>query len=82
MNKQLKLVKEKINEVDVQDVQLQGQGINTLSKQVSPAFKGVIEEKDITNYASMLDKIHIHLNESQHFLPEQEHNHFLSPDAA
>ena len=57
MNKQLKLVKEKINEVNVQDVQLQGQGINSLSKQVNPAFKGAIEEKDITNYAEILEKI-------------------------
>ena len=81
LNKQLKLVKERINEVNVQDVQLLGQGINTLSKQVNPSFKGVIEEKDITNYSEILDKIHKHLIESQQFLPAQEYsNPIQSPE--
>ena len=59
----------------MQDVQLQGQGVNTLSKQINPQFKGTIEEKDITNYSEMLDVIHTNLLESQHFLPEQDRNY-------
>ena len=50
LNKQLKQVKDQINEVNVQDVQLQAQAVNTLTRQVNPQFKGVIEEKDINNY--------------------------------
>ena len=46
--------------------------MNTLTKQVNPQFKGVIEEKDINNYQEMLDKIHTKLLDSLHFLPEQD----------
>lgn len=58
--------------MNVQDVQLQAQAINTLTKQVNPQYKGIIEEKDIKNYQEMLDKIHKNLLDSQHFLPVQD----------
>lgn len=82
MNKQLKQIKDQINEVNVQDVQLQAQAVNTLTKQVNPQFKGVIEEKDINNYQEMLDKIHTKLLDSLHFLPEQDRTVRQQPASA
>ena len=63
-------------------MQLQAQAVNTLTKQVNPQFKGVIEEKDINNYQEMLDKIHTKLLDSQHFLPEQDRTVRQQPASA
>jgi len=64
--------------VNIQDVFLQGKGINRLSEQVNPAYKGTIDEKDITNYQELLDKIHRRLLESQNFLPEQDRTQIVN----
>lgn len=79
MNKQEKEIKERINEINIQDVVLQGKGINRLSEQVNPAYKGQILEKDIADYQELLDKIHRRLIESQHFLPEQDRTLLIAP---
>lgn len=52
-------------------MQLTGQGTAKLSVQVDPASKVAIDEKDITNYAEVLEKISARLNETFKTIPPE-----------
>lgn len=51
LTKEVTAIRDKINEVNIQDVQLSGQGFVKLASQVAPASKANIEEADIDIYA-------------------------------
>ena len=51
INGEIQGVKDKINEINIQDVQLTGQGTAKITTQVNPASKAAIDEKDIVQYS-------------------------------
>jgi len=71
LTKEISGIKDKINEVNIQDVQLTGQGYTKLASQVSPASKTNIEESDILVYDQILDKISKRLTETWSSLPSE-----------
>ena len=71
LTKEITAIKDKVNEINIQDVQLSGQGFNKLASQVAPASKANIEEADIEIYAQILDKISQRLIEAWKTLPAE-----------
>ena len=51
LTKELQGINDAINEVNVAEAQLSGQGLMPISKQLQPTFKSAILEKDIVDYS-------------------------------
>lgn len=79
ITREVEAIKDKINEVNIQDVQLTGKGTARLSSQLDPASKVAIEEQDIARYAEILEKIRVRLDETFKTIPP-EHIPERSPE--
>ena len=75
LTKELQGINDAINEVNVAEAQLSGQGLMPISKQLQPTFKSAILEKDIVDYSQVLDKILGRLNQFREMLPELSEVH-------
>ena len=79
INGEIQTVKDQINEINIQDVQLTGQGTAKITTQVNPSSKAAIDEKDIVQYAQICEKIRTRLGETFKLIPPQ-HLPERSPD--
>ena len=69
--KEVQIFKEKLGEVDIQDVQLTGKGTVKLSAQVEPNSKQQIDEQDIVMYSEVLEKLNSRLAETYKTIPAE-----------